>query len=187
MNDLAPESSRPESALRRRRPSPGDGAALWSLARAVGLDENSPYAYVMWGDYFSGSSVIAESDDGRLAGFVLGFHPPEDSTALFVWQVGVAEHARGAGLAATMIDELIAGTGARFVEATVTPGNEASISLFRGIGRRYGAYVHDETAYPEELFPGGHTAEVRFRIGPLAALQPIAGSQPHQPPRGDFQ
>lgn len=175
-NDLASESSRPESALRCRHPSPSDGAALWSLARTVGLDENSPYAYVMWGDYFSGSSIIAESDGGRLDGFVLGFHPPEDSTTLFVWQVGVAEHARGAGLAATMIDELIEATHARFVEATVTPQNEASISLFRGIGRRYATHVHDQIAYPEEWFPGGHAAEVRFRIGPLAAPEPIAGT-----------
>ena len=186
-NDLAPESSRPESALRCRRPSPTDGASLWSLARTVGLDENSPYAYVMWGDYFSGSSVLAESDDGRLAGFVLGFRPPEDATTLFVWQVGVAEHARGCGLAAAMIDGLVADTCPRFVEATVTPTNEASISLFRGLGRRHGADVHEEIAYPEELFPGGHAAEIRFRIGPLATLRPIAGPQTHRPPRGDSQ
>lgn len=152
---------------------------MWALAAEVGLDLNSPYAYVMWGDHFAGTSIVAEDgatarattppggDAGGLEGFVTGFRPPRDGTTLFVWQVGVAPASRGRGVAAAMLDELVARTGVRFVEATVTPGNEASASLFRGVGRRHGAPVHTETAYPEDLFPGGHEAEVRFRIGPL--------------------
>lgn len=170
--------------IRCRPPTPSDGRALWQLARSVGLDLNSPYAYVLWSDYFSKSSTIAvatqddpgssagvkssaDNDVGTVVGFITGFHPPADPTTLFVWQVGVAVEARGRGLGRQMLDELLARSGARWLEATVTPSNTASIALFRGTASRHGTGVDETLAYPRELFPGDHEPEVRFRIGPF--------------------
>jgi hypothetical protein len=76
-NDLDSENVAPELHLRFRTPSPTDGRALWELAAEVGLDLNSPYAYVLWGEYFAGTSLVATDADGAV-GFVTGFHPPED-------------------------------------------------------------------------------------------------------------
>jgi L-2,4-diaminobutyric acid acetyltransferase len=162
--------------VRFRRPTPRDGRALWRLAGAVGLDLNSPYAYVLWGDRFAGSSLVAVTDGGLLGagadatgivGFVTGFHPPADPDALFVWQIGVAAPARGTGIGGRMLDDLISRTGARWLEATVTPSNGASAALFRSVATRHETQVEEVLVYPEDMFPDGHEPEVRFRIGPL--------------------
>ncbi|HEX6239230.1 MAG TPA: diaminobutyrate acetyltransferase [Acidimicrobiales bacterium] len=168
--------------VRFRPPTPRDGRALWELAGAVGLDLNSPYAYVLWGDRFSASSIVAVADAGfagagtegsgrdagaGIVGFVAGFHPPDDPATIFVWQIGVAAPARGSGIGGRMLDELVSRTGARWLEATVTPSNGASAALFRSVGTRHDTSVEEELVYPADLFPDGHEPEVLFRIGPL--------------------
>ncbi len=165
-NDLASENVAPEPGLRFRTPSPSDGRALWELAGEVGLDLNSPYAYVLWGEHFAATSLVAERD-GAAVGFVTGFHPPELPDTLFVWQIGVAAAARRTGLGARMLDHLLERTGARFLDATVTPDNTASAALFRSVATRHDAEVVEAPLFGAELFPEGHEAEVRFRIGPL--------------------
>jgi diaminobutyrate acetyltransferase len=157
-------------AVRYRLPTPSDGRAMWHLARSVGLDLNSPYAYVLWADHFSASSIVAEVDVAEvdeIVGFVTGFHPPRDPSTLFVWQIGVAPEARKRGIGGGMLDELLARSGARWLEATVTPSNTASAALFRGAAARHGAHVEGALVYPRELFAGDHEPEYRFRIGPL--------------------
>lgn len=148
---------------------------MWHLARSVGLDVNSPYAYVLWGDLFAESSTVAVTGAGDVVGFVTGFHPPADSATLFVWQIGVATEVRGRGLGAQMLDELLTRSAARWLEATVTPSNAASTALFRGIASRHSAPVDETLAYPGELFPEDHEPEMRFRIGPLRR-GPTAGA-----------
>lgn len=140
---------------------------MWHLARSVGLDVNSPYAYVLWGDRFAATSNVAVEPDGEIVGFVTGFRPPDDPAALFVWQIGVVGHSRGRGVARQMLDDLLARTAPSWLEATVTPSNTASASLFRGVATRRGVGFHEVEAYTADLFPGDHEAEVRLRIGPL--------------------
>lgn len=141
---------------------------MWELAQSTSLDRNSPYAYLLWGDHFSATSRIAWDDDG-LVGFVVGHLVPDRPDTLFVWQVGVADRARGLGLASRLLDEVVDSPGGvRFVEATVTPSNEASDRLFRSFAHRHGAAVDTAVAYDEELFPTeGHETEIRYRIGPM--------------------
>lgn len=58
--------------------------------------------------------------------------------------------------------------GVKYLEATVTPDNEASRSLFRSIGRRAGCPTEvQEAHFPEQAFPPGHLAEDLFRVGPF--------------------
>ena len=166
-NDLDSESSTAGGeGLRFGTPSPRDGSAMWALADEVGLDLNSPYAYVMWGEHFADTSVVVHRDE-HLVGFVTGFRLPAQPTTLFVWQIGVSGSARRLGLGSRMLDHLVRRLGAHHVEATVTPDNEASAALFRSLGARHDAPVSEDPLFPAELFPGGHDAEVRFRIGPL--------------------
>lgn len=153
--------------VRYRFPTPSDGRVLWHLAGSVGLDLNSPYAYVLWADHFAATSVVAVADNDEIVGFVNGFHPPSDPSTLFVWQVGVAPVARGQGIARRMLDELLGRTRARWLEATVTPSNTASAALFRGTAARHDSTADETLVYPRELFAEGHEPEFRFRIGPL--------------------
>lgn len=155
-------------ALRFRASRPADGSTLWALARANGLDENSPYAYLLWTEYFGDTTVVAATvDDDTPVGFVTAFRPPDDPDTVFVWQIGVDASHRRRGIAGSLLDELAERSGASHVEATVTPSNTASETLFRRFGDRHGAPVATEELFPAELFPPGHEAEVRFRIGPL--------------------
>lgn len=161
-----------------RSPEPEDGQELWALAGRVDLDLNSPYAYVLWGDHFADTSVVAVLD-GAIVGFTIGFRLPSDADVLFVWQIGVDEAGRGAGIAGAMLDELVDRTNVREVEATVTPSNRASTALFRGLAARHGATTTESVAYGEGLFPPGHEAEIRFRI-PVGG--PGTGSAAPPPP-----
>ncbi len=171
--DLRPDrtTDRP-LRVRSRVPTAGDGADMWRIAQATTLDRNSPYAYVLWGDQFGRTSRIAEDRDGPV-GFVTGHLVPDRPDTLFVWQVGVAGRARGRGVASLLLDDVwAANDGVRFLEATVTPSNAASDRLFRSFAARRGAQVRTEVAYGEDLFPGDdHEAEVRYRIGPVAARE----------------
>lgn len=141
---------------------------MWELAQSTSLDRNSPYAYLLWGDHFSATSRVAWDTDG-LVGFLLGYRVPGQPDTLFVWQVGVADRVRGLGIASRLLDEVADSTrGVRFVEATVTPSNEASDRLFRSFAQRHGAEVDTSVAYAEDVFPRqGHEAEIRYRIGPV--------------------
>lgn len=148
---------------RFRPPEPSDGQVMWALAERVGLDLNSPYAYIMWSDHHATTSVVAFDDHG-IVGFTLGFCLPAEPDTLFVWQIGVDERARGEGVAGRMLDALVARNAPAVVEATVTPGNVASTALFRALGTRHGTTVTQSVAYGEDLFPAGHPAEIRLRI-----------------------
>ena len=70
------------------------------------LDLNSTYAYVLLCTDFADSSIVAERD-GRVCGFIGGYHPPQRPDVLFVWQVVVAASERGTGLGGAMLDALV--------------------------------------------------------------------------------
>ena len=156
------------AALRFRAPRVADGSALWALARANGLDENSPYAYLLWTEYFGDTTVVATTvDDDAPVGFVTAFERPDEPGTVFVWQIGVDDAHRRRGIAGSLLDHLVEQHGSERLEATVTPSNTASETLFRRFADRHGATVTTEELFAEELFPPGHEAEIRFRIGPL--------------------
>ena len=143
---------------------------MWRLASET-VDINSPYSYLMLGEYFAENCAVAEQDD-ELVGFVTGFRPFEDPETLFIWQIAVDESVRGHGVASRMLDDV---TGRprvprlRYLEATVTPGNEASKKLFRAFAERWKAEYHEEELFSRSDFPrdanGSHDPEIRFRIG----------------------
>ena len=153
-------------------PHPGDGGALWRLARdSRTLDVNSPYSYLLWCRDHGATSVVARDGDGGVCGFVTGYLRPSAPDTLFVWQVAVADDHRGRGLAGRMLAWLADGKPqGRFLEATVTPGNTASTRLFEAFARERGAVLRRSGLFAAEDFPEpGHEPEVLFRIGPFPA------------------
>ncbi len=169
-----------------RHPVPADAAAIHRLIRTDGgLDLTSLYCYLLVGRDFSGTSLVATvAGDGpeQLAGFVSAYRPPQRPETLFVWQVGVARFARRQGLARRMLHRLLELPGCQdvlFLEATVTPSNEASRRLFTRLAADLGVPVRVTTGFPAGLFGGAeppgetaHEAEDCFVIGPLAKAQP---------------
>ncbi len=166
MSTTTPHHDR--NPIRLRPVTTADGPALLRLATSNGLDENSPYAYLMWAEYFGGSSIVATTDaSDEPLGFVMGFRRPDDHDTTFVWQIGVDDRHRRRGIAALLLDELVAHTGATHLEATVTPSNEASATLFRRFGERHDAALTTDEVFSAAQFPPGHEAEIRYRIGPI--------------------
>lgn len=136
------------------------------------LDLNSPYAYLLAGHHFGSTSVVAESPDGEVVGFVMAYPPPTAAHQVFVWQVAVDPSQRGTGIARRMLDQVIdlavEAHGVTTMTATVTPSNEASRRLFRSVARDRGAEYSEQPCFDAELFPGeGHEPEHEILITPL--------------------
>lgn len=146
-----------------------DSKAMWELVNNTTLDQNSPYKYMMMADFFTETCVVAKQDE-KLVGFVTAFIQPERPDTLFVWQVGVDSSQRGKGLASKMIKELAQWNAnqVHFIEATVTPSNEASRALFHKLGREFNTNCEVSDHFSASLFPdNSHEKEQLFRIGPF--------------------
>ncbi|MFB5664229.1 diaminobutyrate acetyltransferase [Alteribacillus sp. HJP-4] len=152
------------------KPSVEDGADMWELVKNSTLDLNSSYKYIMMCEFFAETCVVAKEND-ELVGFVTAFIPPEKQDTVFVWQVGVDSSQRGKGMASRLLNALLErlqDKGVKYLEATVTPSNDASQALFKKLARTHETECEISECFSEELFPGeGHEAELTFRIGPI--------------------
>lgn len=157
-----------------RAPVAEDGRKVWDLVAACPpLDANSMYCNLLQCTDFAKTCVLAE-EDGDLIGWVSGYRPPDDPAVLFVWQVAVAEKARGRGLAAAMIERLLARPVLKSVtrlQTTITKGNEASWSLFRRLAGKLEAPLTSEALFDKERhFGGRHSTEYLVTIGPFGGF-----------------
>lgn len=154
-----------------RMPQACDGAAIWDLVRACKpLDENSMYCNMLQCDHFAQTCVLAEQD-GKPVGWVSAYVMPNEPDTLFVWQVAVAEAARGLGLGAVMLRAILerdACRDVRRVQTTITADNEASWALFRKFGKLQHSTLDVQPYYTQALhFQERHKTEHLVTI-PLA-------------------
>ncbi|PKR77334.1 diaminobutyrate acetyltransferase [Halalkalibacillus sediminis] len=167
---LATKTVEPLENVTIEKPTVEDGSAMWELVNNSSLDQNSAYKYLMMCEYFAETCVVAKEDD-KVVGFVTAFIPPERQDVVFVWQIGVDSSQRGKGVASKLLDELVnrkACRDVRFLEATVTPSNQASQSLFKRFARDNDTECKISECFSEDLFPSDeHEEELTFRIGPL--------------------
>ena len=178
---MTAESTASEDASRRSplsfsRPVDSDGARVHQLVASCSpLDPNSLYCNLLQCSHFAGTSVKVESpaSDGLL-GFVSGYRPPPVPNALFVWQVAVAEAARGMNLGVRMIRHILEReecAGVDRVHTTITPDNAASWGLFKKLARELGCDYRSEVLFTRERhFAGNHDDEVLVDIGPFTPL-----------------
>src|SRR5690606_5578460 len=95
----------------------------------------SAYCYLLQCSQFADTSAVAEMD-GSIVGFISGHRLPNDPDSLFIWQVAVAEEARGQGLGREMmLDILRRPTSTRFTHllATATDDNNSSKGMFQSL------------------------------------------------------
>lgn len=156
---------------RIRPPEATDGHAVWSLVRASGsLDENSLYCNLLQCSHFAGTCAIATHGD-EVVGWLSGYVPPEQPQTYFVWQVCVAEVAKGHGLARRLVGNVLhrpVCAGVTHVDCTITHDNEASWSLFTGIARRLDAQLQQVEHFLRDAhFGGRHETEYAVSIGPF--------------------
>lgn len=171
MNAYAAALSLSAPWVELRPPTVSDGAAIWRLVKnAPPLESNSCYAYLLLCRDFANTCIVAEANDG-LTGFVCGYRRPASPDTLFVWQVAVGQQGRKRGLGLAMLVGLLGQRGnedVRYLEATVTPSNEASQRLFRGLARELTTKCEETRAFAAEHFgDGNHEEEILFRMGPI--------------------
>ncbi|MEZ5663495.1 MAG: diaminobutyrate acetyltransferase [Burkholderiaceae bacterium] len=158
------------SPIHFRSARPDDGATFWRLVQATGtLELNSPYFYVLWATEFGDTCLVAE-DGGQPVGLIVGFHPPGQPGAAFVWQVGVLPSHRGQGLALRMLQawkSLPANAACTWVTATVADDNVASQALFHSLARASGTGCESLPHFTADQFPVEHPAEPLLRVGPF--------------------
>ena len=159
-----------QSEIHVECPTAGDGPDLWGLARDSGeLDLNSPYTYLIWCRDFASTSVVAR-DGEQTVGFITGYRRPDASDTLFVWQVAVDPAYRGQRIGVRMLDAIgdaMRRLGCQYMEATVTPDNEASARMFASFARANSAPLAKSEGFESTLFPDNHQPEDLIRIGPL--------------------
>ena len=159
----------PESRpVTMRVPRAGDGAAIAELiANSPPLDVNSTYCVLLQTTHFAATCILAEQD-GRPVGWVSGYVPPTQPDSLFVWQVAVAEVARGTGLAGRMLDALVARPVLARLTAlrtTITAENATSWRLFESFARRHGGELSRAPLFEQDAhFAGRHATEFEFVI-----------------------
>ena len=157
--------------LRFRQPNSGDAKGMRLLAHeSQVLSVNSTYFYALMARHFQATCMVAESDKGGLCGYVIGYCPPEQPDTLFIWQIGVAKSCQGAGLGKILLSSLLQQQQPALLEATIAPGNQASINLFRSVARHFGvSHIFSE----EPFFSGDdlgveQEAEHLMQIGPFS-------------------
>ncbi|GAB3792298.1 diaminobutyrate acetyltransferase [Virgibacillus kimchii] len=162
-----------ETDFHFRKPTKEDGAAVWELIKDTKvLDLNSSYSYIMWCEIFAETSIVAERE-GKTVGFISGFINPNNPGSLFIWQVAVNASERGRGLATKMLRQLLHRTAedVQYVEATVSPSNKPSQSLFKGLAEKLDTNCEISDYFTSNDFPDEgeeHEDELLYTIGPIS-------------------
>jgi L-amino acid N-acyltransferase YncA len=158
----------PVSEAARR---PGEVPAGIRLRRPVEADHPTVIAVVdewwggrrlrdllprLWFQHFTGTSWIAETEAGRLAGFLVGFVSPDDPTTGYVHMIAADPNLRTRGLGRALYDAFIADVssrGVRRVRAITWPGNRASVGFHLAIGFRVDAGPATQRLYGSPAYP----------------------------------
>lgn len=150
--------------LNFRHPTLSDGHAIYQLIKSSPpLDLNSSYLYFLQASHFADTCIVVERD-GDLIGFISAYYQPDNPQSLFVWQVAIAESARGQGLAKAMLLALLKNqpndSEMTQLACTISPSNKASQGLFRSFSEMHGLTLNstpfiNETHFGDE----NHEAE----------------------------
>jgi len=154
-----------------RSPQVTDGYALNRLvAASPPLDRNSVYCNLLQCMHFADTSVAAELD-GELVGFISAYIPPNEPDTLFVWQVVVAQSARGIGVGKRMLHWLVGQPSCEKtlrLATSITSDNQASWALFESFAKSCNALPVKTLLFQRDKhFAGQHEDEYLLRIAPL--------------------
>ncbi len=140
---------------------------MWRIARdSRVLDLNSSYAYLLWCAHFSATSAVAKVGDD-VVGFVTGYLPPDDPDTLFVWQIAVDEAQRGRGIAQSLLADVVARSGRKWLKTTIGRSNPASVALFTAFADQNHTILSRTDMFAASEFPDSHEPEDLYVIGPL--------------------
>lgn len=116
----------------------------------------------LWFQHFTATSWLAETDSGRLAGFLVGFVSPDDPTVAYVHMVATDPNRRRRGLGRALYERFfadVAERGAERVRAITWPGNRVSVGFHEALGFEPkggpgSQNLYGTLAFPDYDFPG---------------------------------
>ena len=91
----------------------------------------------LWLQHFTGTSWLAETPDGRLAGFLVGFLSPDQADVAYCQMIATNPNLRQRGLGRALYERFFADAragGRSEVRAVTWPGNRGSIAFHRALG-----------------------------------------------------
>lgn len=86
---------------------------------------------------FSSTSLVLEDDEGRMAGFLVGFPSLDDPESAYVHFLGVAPDQRGQGIGRTLHKEFaerMSARGVATIRCVTSPVNTGSLAFHKAIG-----------------------------------------------------
>lgn len=157
---------------RIRAPRLADAPAVHALiGRCPPLDTNSLYCNLLQCYHHAETCALAESEEGRLRGFVSGYRLPAYPENLFLWQIAIDEQARGRGLAKRLIWTILGRPicrGVRYLRATISADNIPSWAMFQGLADSLQADRKRRVLFDStEHLADQHASEDELIIGPF--------------------
>jgi ribosomal protein S18 acetylase RimI-like enzyme len=111
----------------------------------------------LWLQHFTGTSWIAETADGALAGFLIGFVSPDVPSVGYVHMVAANPNVRRRGIARQLYAAFVADVRARGVgeiRAITWAGNRQSVAFHRALGFQLDAGPGTRPAHGVPAYPG---------------------------------
>ena len=134
-------------AVSIRHAHPSDyGRVIQHVNAWWGDREMAPMLPKLFFVHFEGTSLVAETEEGELAGFLVGFLSQTHADEAYVHFVGVAPEQRGSGLGRRLYEEFfeaVRGEGRTVVRCVTSPANEASLAFHEALGFAVEGVVDD--------------------------------------------
>ena len=111
----------------------------------------------LWFQHFTGTSWLAETADGRVAGFLVGFISPDHPDTAYCHMIATSPTMRGRGLGKELYERFFADArlrGARRVKAVTWPGNRTSVAFHRSMGFLVDDGPGTQRLYGTPAYPG---------------------------------
>jgi ribosomal protein S18 acetylase RimI-like enzyme len=130
-----------------RHAQPSDyGRVIQHVNAWWGGREMAPMLPKLFFVHFEGTSLVAETDEGVLAGFLVGFLSQTHADEAYVHFVGVAPEYRGRGLGRDLYEaffEAVRKHGRTIVRCVTSPANDASVAFHDALGFEVEATAED--------------------------------------------
>jgi ribosomal protein S18 acetylase RimI-like enzyme len=121
-----------------RHATPSDyGRVIQHVDAWWGGREMAPMLPKLFFLHFEGTSFVAEDDEGRLVGFLIGFLSQTDPAEAYIHFVGVAPEHRGSGIGRELYERfftVVGEHGRSRVRCVTSPANEGSVAFHKSLG-----------------------------------------------------
>ena len=127
---------KPADDLAIREATEADHPRLMGLVREW-WDERPPRLDRLWFRYFPGTTLVAETADGRLRALAIAFVSGRDPQRGVLQLIAVAPDLRRRGVGRMLVaavEERLVAAGATAVEAVFWPGNRIAVRFLEALG-----------------------------------------------------